>query len=123
MRTMQGTHLLSLRSGLSGSCRPIRTLLLLTLFVSVASRAFGQEYFTLPIDEKAKNDRNVAMQCLKDPAVFAAQKAKFENYFQNYYFPAMTRTEPDKLGDLPSSGKTFSNELYGRRRTRQRNKN
>jgi hypothetical protein len=95
---MQGTHLSDLRTRLSSSCGRIRALMLLIVFVCISSRAFGQEYFTLPIDEKAKSDRNVALQYLKNAA--GGNQVKFVNYFQNYYLPAMTRTEPDKLGEL-----------------------
>ena len=55
---------------------------------------------TLPIDDTARSNRAVAQQCLRDPAAYAANKAKFDDYFVKYHFPAMTRTEPDKIGEL-----------------------
>ena len=55
---------------------------MLILLVSIASRTSGQEYLTLPVDDKARNDRNVALQCLKNPAVFAAKKRSSKTTFK-----------------------------------------
>jgi hypothetical protein len=65
------------------------------LFSAVASNA--QEYLTLPIDDHAKTSRSGALAYLKGTA---ASKDKFEEYFTKYYFPSMTRTEPEALGNL-----------------------
>ncbi len=97
---MQCTRRSDLSGGSSSGRDRLRALLLSIAVMSVASQAIGQEWFTLPIDDKARNDRNVAMQCLKKTDFDDGEKERFINYFQNYYFPAMTRTEPEKLGDL-----------------------
>jgi hypothetical protein len=68
------------------------------LLLAVASSSFAQDYFTLPIDSKAAQLRGAAQQYLRNPA--AADQAKFDEYFKNYYFPSMTRTEPEALGAI-----------------------
>jgi len=68
----------------------------------VCRTAVGQEYQSRPVDEKAGRNRAIAQQCLKDPAVYAANKDKFEEYFAKYHFPAMTQTDPEKLGKIGS---------------------
>ncbi len=74
--------------------------LTLVMFAFIVS-ATAQEYLTLPVDEKgAKGFWGMAQQCAKDPATYQANKDKFAEYFNNYHFPAMTRTEPDKLGQI-----------------------
>jgi hypothetical protein len=82
------------------SANRLRVLALAAAIVNLAGAAFAQQWFTLTIDEKAKGDRNVALSCFKDPAAYAANKQRFDNYFQNYIFPSMTRFDPDGLGAL-----------------------
>ncbi len=77
-----------------------RSLLLALVLANVAATAAAQEYLTLPIDDTARSHRAVAQQCLRDPVAYAANKAKFDDYFVKYHFPAMTRTEPDKIGEV-----------------------
>jgi hypothetical protein len=60
----------------------------------------AQEYRSHAVDEKARTNRVYAQRCLKDPATYAAEKAKFDEFFAKYYFPAMTGTTPESLGDL-----------------------
>jgi hypothetical protein len=72
-------------------------VLILLNFVVTAT---AQEYLTLPVDEKARGLRGTAQNCVKNPAAYAANKNEFDQYFTNYHFPSMTRTEPDKLGDV-----------------------
>src|ERR1700712_4257599 len=62
--------------------------------------ATAQEYQTLPVDDKARGLRGVAQTCVKSAGDYAANKDKFNEYFTSYHFPSMTRTEPDKLGDI-----------------------
>jgi len=76
-------------------------VLFLVAVSSMTGRLLAQEYQSDPIDDKvAIRNRVVAQQCVKDPAVFAANTDKFLDYFNNYHFPAMTRTEPEKMADL-----------------------
>ncbi len=79
-------------------CRGSALAALILLNFVVAATA--QEYLTLPIDEKARGLRGIAQMCVKSPADYAANKDKFDEYFTKYHFPAMTRTEPDKLGEV-----------------------
>src|SRR3954447_2634963 len=79
--------------------RPL-ALCLLTI-CSISGRLLAQEYQSDPVDDKvAIRNRTVAQQCVKDPGIFAANTDKFLDYFNNYHFPAMTRTDPEKLADL-----------------------
>src|SRR3954471_3519735 len=89
------------------SMRTVITLSRFRLFICcllAASVTFGravaQEYQSDPIDDKAARNRAIAQQCVKDPGVFAANRVKFLDYFNNYHFPAMTRTEPEKMAEL-----------------------
>lgn len=75
-------------------------ILAAVLAINVVATTLAQEYLTLPLDPNAGKNRAVAQQCLRDPAYYAANKAKFDEYFNNFMFPSMTRTEPDKLGDV-----------------------
>ena len=67
---------------------------------SMIGRAAAQEYQADPIDEAAGRNKAFAQKCVKDPATYASDTGKFNRYFSGYYFPAMTRTEPEKLGEL-----------------------
>ena len=82
------------------AAQAVATMLVL---VAITANAIGQDYFTLQPDQQAfaaaNSARGAAQQCLRNPAD-AAAKAKFVEYFKNYYFPAMTRTEPERLGAL-----------------------
>ncbi len=69
--------------------------------MSLGSIAAAQEYQADPsIEDKARMNRLTAQQCLKNPATYAAEKAKFEDFFSGYYFPAMTRPTPEALAEL-----------------------
>ncbi len=83
-----------------GKVRRCHALVIGLAFVNVAAIAGAQQYLTLPIDEKARPNRTIAQQCLRNPQLYAANKDKVADYFVNYYFPSMTRTEPDKLGEV-----------------------
>jgi hypothetical protein len=75
----------------------------LMLAASVAPAARGQEQpeyrFDQP-DAKAKSYGAVATLSLRDPAKYAAEKAKIDEYFDKYYFPSMTGISPEELGQL-----------------------
>lgn len=76
-------------------------LLLMAVFMNCTVHVFAQEYVTLPIDEKgAKTYRVTAQQCLRDPTAFNQEKEKFDAFFTGYYFPLMTVTDPEKVGDV-----------------------
>jgi hypothetical protein len=73
-----------------------------TTFVALclATSSFAQQYRTDPVDEKAKRHGAKATQWARDSAAYAADKANFDEYFQKYYFPAMTRDTPNGLAEL-----------------------
>ncbi len=48
----------------------------------------------------AGRNKAIAQQCVKDPAIYAANLDKFNDYFNHYYFPVMTRAEPERLAKL-----------------------
>ena len=57
--------------------------------------------------------------CVENPARYATDKAQFTEYFQKYYFPAMTRFQPDELGRARHScGRICSAAICGHRATR-----
>lgn len=100
-----------------GSFRKIRRSqwpLMLAVLLNCAAASFAQEYLTLPIDDKtAKTYRVTAQQCLRDPAAFAANKEKFDQFFSDYYFPQMTIADPERLGDIGKlRADFFKNYLY-----------
>jgi len=68
--------------------------------LSLIGRSVAQEWQTLPVDESLKSSRSAALQYLNDPAAIATNKGKFDDYFTKFYFPSMTRTEPEALGNL-----------------------
>jgi hypothetical protein len=62
--------------------------------------AFAQPYRTEPVDDRAKLNRFIIVQCVTDPAQYAANQQKFNDFFTKYFFPAMTRTEPNEIDDV-----------------------
>ena len=72
--------------GLGQRCR--RSLLLLVLALSsIAANLCAQEYFTAPIDDKARANRTVAQTvCSRMPADLCCQQGKFDDYFQQLLF-------------------------------------
>jgi hypothetical protein len=91
--------------------RPTKLIALALLIAfGVSSLAAAQQYQTKPIDDKARLLGPIAQNCVKDPARYATDKARFDEYFQKYFFPAMTRYRPNDLAEL---GK-MREELLGR---------
>jgi hypothetical protein len=70
------------------------------LIVGLPSFASAQQYQTKPIDDKARMLGPIAQNCVRAPARYATDKDKFDEYFQKYFFPAMTRYEPNDLAEL-----------------------
>ena len=75
--------------------------LILAAAAPTAGRA--QEYKSDAVDAEANRFAGIAKtQCVRDASRYAADKAKFAEYFTKAYFPQMTRTSPEdleKLGD------------------------
>lgn len=79
-----------------------RRTIVAALFVvtAAAGNATAQGYRTDTPDPNARKLQGVALQCVRDPASFPANRAQFEEYFNKFYFPNMTGTEPLQLKDL-----------------------
>lgn len=88
-------------SYLSGvTSRRGNVLLVALALVSVASAAGAQDFTVDPIDEKARALGVRSNQWVGDPSAYAASQANFNDYFQKYFFPAMTRSSSSDLTDL-----------------------
>lgn len=70
------------------------------MFSCVVSSAAAQEYRTDPVDNKSRVYSANAKQWLSNPAAYTADKAHFDEYFDKYYFPEMTRSDDVALGRL-----------------------
>jgi hypothetical protein len=63
--------------------------------------ATAQQFRTDPVgDEKVKREGLKAKKWTGDSAYYNADKANFAAFFQQYYFPAMTRNTPSDLAEL-----------------------
>jgi hypothetical protein len=62
--------------------------------------ASAQEYRTDPINEKARGHLVAVQRAVKTPGDYDANKAIFDEFFTQYYFPLMTRPTPDGLAAL-----------------------
>ena len=52
------------------------------------------------VNPQARILRPLVQKCIKNPETYSAEKARFDEYFQTYFFPSMTQTEPELLGLL-----------------------
>lgn len=75
-------------------------LAVIVALAGLGASVAAQEYRSDPVDPKAKVNGAAATICLRDAGRFAADRAKFDEFFNKYYFPAMTRTAPEELADL-----------------------
>src|SRR5262245_21321229 len=108
---MPTKRLLSLENVSLDAFGCLRAGLLILAYAAAARFAVAQP---LPPDEEAKKDRNVALDCLRNPQTFAAQKAKFDNYFDKYFFPSLAQTEPAALGALAKQRDDFFKQTLSR---------
>lgn len=70
------------------------------LVVALASSACAQQYQADPVDENAGKLKLLAEQCVKNPARYATDRGQFNEYFEKYFFPAMTRFGPNDLAQI-----------------------
>ena len=61
--------------------------------LAVPPVASAQQYQADDVDEAAGKLKLTAEQAVKNPGRFAADRARFNEFFEKYYFPAMTRNE------------------------------
>src|SRR4051812_45286657 len=80
-----------------GQCRWLVWVIL--LLVTIRSAA-AQQYRTDTVDEKVRRYSANAKQWLGNPAAYTADKAHFDEYFDKFYFPDMTRDDDAALGRL-----------------------
>lgn len=95
-------HILPSQLLSSKSAAPGRTIVAAWLIgaLAVVAHASAQGYRSDPPDPAARKLQGVALQCVRDPASFPANRAQFEEYFNKFYFPNMTGSEPLELKDL-----------------------
>jgi hypothetical protein len=78
----------------------LRLSLVTLAATATATTAAAQEYQTDKVDAQAKRNAGIVLSTVRNPSRYAADKAKFVEYFTGYYFPAMTQTDPDALANL-----------------------
>jgi hypothetical protein len=65
--------------------------------------ASAQQYRSDPVDAKASGHQSAARNYALDPTTNAADQPKFIEFFKNFFFPSLTRTDPTSLGQLTRS--------------------
>lgn len=83
---------------------------LIVVLAALVSNASAQQYQADDVDENAGKLKLTAEQAVKNPGRFQADRARFVEFFEKYYFPAMTRSSPDELGQLGR----MRDDLFGR---------
>jgi hypothetical protein len=79
-------------------------------FATIAS---AQQFRSEPIDEAAKRLGVKTQSWVRNPAEYANSKANFTDFFQKYYFPAMTLSTPNDLAELGElRANLFKNYLW-----------
>lgn len=85
-------------------CAKCGALALLSLTIAaVAAPAWAQRYKTIEprINERAAKGMQVTVsRAIRNPAGLGADESAVNDYFMKYYFPRMTGTTPEILGDL-----------------------
>jgi hypothetical protein len=83
-----------------GRVAPLQVLAI-ALLTCLAGASWAQDYRSDPIVEEARRaGGGRILQWVKDPAAYAQDKARFDAYFQKYYFPVMTHSSPENLAVL-----------------------
>ena len=91
--------------------RPAAVRAGLAIFYCVCLAAVAQaQYQADPVDENSGKLKLTAEQCVKNSARFATDRAQFMEFFEKYYFPAMTRFAPNDLAQLGR----MRDDLFGR---------
>ena len=84
------------------------------LVAASATAVSAQEYKTDTVDAEAARLGGLVRQCIRDPARYSADRAKFADFFTKAYFPLMTRTGPEELARLGDMRyKLFKDYLWG----------
>ena len=80
-----------------------RSLIGLVLLLCTASSVHAQQFHSDPVDKASRQFGASAKQWLGNPQAYTTDKARFDDYFNKYYFSDMTHAEDVELGRL---GKT-----------------
>jgi len=78
-------------------CVCLVAVLVAPCFPVVAS---AQQYKSLPVNDRLRLDAIFAQGYARNPTNVPADKQRFDAFFTQYFFPAMTRFEPENLADL-----------------------
>lgn len=62
--------------------------------------AQAQQYKADPVNDRLRLDAIPVQNYVRNPSANPADKPRYDAFFTQYYFPAMTRFGPDQLGDL-----------------------
>lgn len=74
--------------------------LLVVAVTGLSATALAQEYRTAPVNDRLRLDSVFAQNFAKNPTANPADRERFDTFFTEYYFPAMTRYGPDDLAEL-----------------------
>lgn len=80
------------------ACLP--ALLIVAAVVCFPVVAAGQRYKSAPVVDRLRLDAIFAQNYARNPTNDPADKQRFDAFFTQYYFPAMTRFGPKELADL-----------------------
>ncbi|MEN1681973.1 MAG: hypothetical protein AAGJ46_20515 [Planctomycetota bacterium] len=72
----------------------------LVAVLAVGEQAAAQRYKTDPVDSKLSRRGSIVKNVVKKGSASAEDAQLFTDYFDKYYFPAMTQADPYSLGDL-----------------------
>ena len=84
--------------------------ILVVMFLSMALGpvACAQNYRSDQVDNSLKSSRQIMIRFAKAPSTDPADVEKFQKFFKQYYFPAMTQATPEGLEELGS----MRNDLF-----------
>lgn len=68
--------------------------------IPLSTAAVAQQYQADDLDENAGKLKLLAKECVRSQQRYLSDKPRFIEFFEKYYFPAMTRFSPDELGQM-----------------------
>jgi len=93
------------RSAITAVVKGARSIAILLVAIIGCSlnTATAQPYRSDEPDLRAKNFQTSAARFAKDPVTNAVDRPKFDEYLTKWYFPSLTRTDSESLGELPAA--------------------